>query len=164
MTTFPQFAARCKMRHDFDDQIQVRYRHTDGQDYDTWVSGLEAEHRLASQAKEQHLKSTIRHLNRQQVETAGRQLPAEGQKRLRDRLQQSLADGLEELIGGNVIGEALTGRVRGQESSPQPDPKQKWSGLLQEQPFRSQILDMAWINLRGSFPDTDEAQEVDDWL
>ena len=43
------------MRHDFGDQIQVRYRHTDGEDYDTWVSGEEARQRLKTAEREKKI-------------------------------------------------------------------------------------------------------------
>lgn len=76
MTTFQQFAARCKMRHDFEDQIQVRYRHPDGQDYDTWVSGLEAEHRLQAEVREQQLQTDLNQFTGQQLE----QVPAGSKK------------------------------------------------------------------------------------
>jgi len=41
------------MRHDFDDQIQVRYTHTDGESFDTWVSGEEVLGRINSVESEE---------------------------------------------------------------------------------------------------------------
>ena len=148
------------MRHDFEDQIQVRYRHSDGQDYDTWVRGSEAEHRLQAEVREQQLKAGMGSFTAQQLE----QLPAEGKKRLRDRLQQGLADGLESFIGGNVIGDTLSGRVRGPEQPAPPTPEPQWQSRLQTEPFRAKILELAWIQLRGSFPDEDQGNELTDWV
>ncbi len=41
MPDLADFSANCKMRHDYGDMIQVRYQHSDGENYDTWVSGDE---------------------------------------------------------------------------------------------------------------------------
>ena len=56
MTTLKQFAARCKMRHDYSDMIQVRYAHPNGDDFDTWVSGDEIIQRLHSESSEERLR------------------------------------------------------------------------------------------------------------
>lgn len=167
MTTFDQFRAQTKMRHDFRDQIQVRYRHSDGQEYDTWVSGQEALARLQTAAAEQRLKA-ISSLDWQQIRAAGEQLPDQAQEKLRDRLKNKLADAVEDTIGGNPIGDQLAGKVRGRDpvSNPVADPrdaeKQRWQTLLQDDTFRATILELAWIQLAGSFPQ--ETNEPDDWM
>jgi hypothetical protein len=56
MTTFSQFASRAKMRHDFSDQIQVRYSHANGEDFDTWISGEEVLARLKTTSREELIK------------------------------------------------------------------------------------------------------------
>ena len=57
MTAFANFARRCRMRHDFADQFQVRYHHPNGEHYDTWVSGEEALSRLRSAGAEERCAS-----------------------------------------------------------------------------------------------------------
>jgi hypothetical protein len=163
MTTFDQFRAQTKMRHDFRDQIQVRYRHSDGQEYDTWVSGQEALARLQSAAAEQRLKG-ISNLDWQEIREAGEQLPQQAKDKLRDRLKNKLADTVEDTIGGNPIGDQLADRVRGRDTStdPRDAEKQHWQTLLQGDTFRATILQLAWIQLAGSFPQ--ETTEPDDWI
>ena len=57
MTTYNQFCAGAKMRHDFSDQIQVRYTHPNGEEFDTWVSGAEIMSRLQTAIRERLIKS-----------------------------------------------------------------------------------------------------------
>ena len=57
MTNFNQFCAGAKMRHDYNDMIQVRYPHPNGENFDTWVSGQEVMQRLDTQARQQLIKS-----------------------------------------------------------------------------------------------------------
>jgi hypothetical protein len=57
MTTFIQFCAGAKLRHDFSDQIQVRYLHPSGENFDTWISGEEVLRRLKTMSREQLIHS-----------------------------------------------------------------------------------------------------------
>jgi hypothetical protein len=163
MTTFDQFRAQTKMRHDFRDQIQVRYHQTDDEEYDTWVSGEEALARLKSAAAEKRLKG-ISNLDWQEIRQAGQQLPQEAKEKLRDRLKNKLADTVEDAIGGNIIGDELADKVRGRDldQDPRDAEKQRWQTLLQDDTFRATILELAWIQLAGSFPQ--ETSEPDDWI
>jgi hypothetical protein len=163
MTTFSQFCDRAKMRHDFSDQIQVRYPHPDGEDYDTWVSGEEVLQRLRSEAAEKRLKGVSR-LEWQEIRQAGRDLPEQAKKKVRDRLKDQLADTVEGIIGGNVIGDSLADNIRGRDANVEPRQweKQKWQASLQDEAFRTKVLELAWLNLAGSFPATPTI-EPDDW-
>jgi hypothetical protein len=42
--------------------------------------------------------------------------------------------------------------------------RRRWSVLLQDQAFKRQVLELAWIQLEGSFPDDDSADRLDDWV
>jgi hypothetical protein len=155
MTTFNQFCDHTRVRHDFSDQIQVRFSHPDGEDYDTWVSGEEVLQRLRSEAAEKRLKGVSR-LAWQEVRQAGRDLPQQAKKKLHDRLKDELADTVEGMIGGNVIGDSLAENIRGRDANADPRQleKQKWQAYLQDEAFRAKALELAWLNLKGSFPDT----------
>ena len=165
MPTFVEFCSRTKMRHDFSDQIQVRYQHTDGEAYDTWVSGEEALQRLKSTSREAQLRGLSK-LDWQKIREAQQRLPEEGKRRLRDELQQRLGDGIEDLVGGNVIGDSLSAAARGEdlEEDPAASEKRRWQAQLRNDAFYAQILALAWIQLRGSFPDENQQREMDDWL
>ena len=165
MTNFETFCARTKMRHDFADQIQVRYQHSDGEAYDTWVSGEEVMQRLRSEAAERRLRGLSR-LNWEAIREAKDTLPREGKDRLQDHVTDRLADGLEDVLGDNVIGESLADALRGGEQG-EDDDTALWRRRLQDEPFREKVLELAWINLRGSFPEEDGADgaaEPDDWV
>lgn len=165
MTNFARFSKRCKMRHDFDDQIQVRYQHLDGQDYDTWVSGEEALQRLESLEAEEQLKS-LSNLSRDDLQVVLRSLPEKIRDIAQRRLRDELADSLETGIGGNLIGDALAGAARGQGTGGETAAaeKERWLTLLHYGPFRKIVLELAWIQLEGSFPEVESGQERDDWL
>lgn len=164
MTTFTQFAARCKMRHDFADRIQVRYRHTNGEDYDTWVSGEEVMQRMRSEAAEERLRRLTR-LNWEELHSLGKELPEQGKRRLSDELRGRFADSVEDFLGDSVIGSSLADAARGRGSEGKADPeREQWQARLQDRAFRVYILELAWINLRGSFPEEDDDTEFDDWV
>lgn len=165
MTTFGQFRERCKMRHDFDDQIQVRYWHADGKYYDSWVSGAEALQRLESIETEEQLRSLSR-LKMDDLRLVLQTLPEATRKTVRRTLRDRLADRLESGIGGNLIGDALSEAVRGQELSTNSTVKEKdrWQALLHYEPFRQKALELAWIALEGSFPDFESDGEPDGWI
>jgi hypothetical protein len=164
MSAFSQFCARCKMRHDFSDMIQVRYHHPDGQRFDTWVSGEEVLQRLRSAAAEQRLKGLSR-LDWQQIREAGKGLPQAGREKAEDEVRRRLAGGVEDLLGDNLIGSSLADAVRGrpEDDDPVADERARWRGHLEDDRFRALVLDLAWIQLEGSLPDP-PAGDADDWV
>ena len=162
MTSFEQFCTRTKMRHDFADQIQVRYQHANGEAYDTWVSGEEVMQRLRSEAAERRLRGLSR-LRWREIREATESLPQEARERLEDEVKDRLADGLEDFLGDNVIGKSLVDRVRAGEEDEDDGPT-LWRERLGNEAFREKVLELAWINLRGSFPEEDDADEPNDWV
>lgn len=166
MPTFRDFCLRSKLRYDFSDQIQVRYRHTNGEEIDTWVSGTEAWQRLHATAREQQIKG-LSQFDWEMIRDARRKLPDEGKRWAEEYGREQLGDMVEDFIGGNVIGDSLSDAVRG---GTRPDDlyaaeRQKWLDRLKDDAFYAQVLELAYIQLEGSFPDEDEAsQEPDDWL
>ncbi len=165
MTTFGQFSQRCKMRHEFGDQIQVRYWHADGEYYETWVSGDEALQRLESIESEEQLRSLSR-LNAGDLKLVVELLPEAARNVIRRSLRDRLVDRLETAIGGNVIGDALSDAARGQPPAKgvEVTEKDRWQALLRYDPFRLKVLELAWIALEGSFPDVDSESEPGDWV
>ena len=164
MTSFAIFRDNSKMRHDFADQIQVRYRHVNGEEYDTWVSGDEVLQRLSSEASEEKLRRLSR-LDWRELRNAKEQLPEQGKDKLEDTLVNRLADDVEDFIGGNVIGDNLADAVRGatREKRDSDDQKSRWVTLLGSEIFRMKVLELAWIQLEGSFPESNSRAEPDDW-
>lgn len=165
MASFTFFCDNSKMRHDFDDQIQVRYHHVNGEDYDTWVSADEVLQRLRSEASEEKLRRISR-LDWQELRKIEEELPEKGKEKLEESMRNRLADGVEDFIGGNLIGDSVAGAVRGefQEDRDATDEKTYWFTLLKNETFRMKVLELAWIQLEGSFPDEDPAAEADDWI
>jgi hypothetical protein len=164
MSSFTIFRENSKMRHDFADQIQVRYRHVDGEEYDTWVSGDEVLQRLSSEESEEKLRRLSR-LDVQELRKAKEQLPEQGKDELEHSISSRLADKVEGFIGGNVIGDSLADAVRGDsvENHDSDDRKSRWVTLLRNEIFRIKVLELAWIQLEGSFPESDMPDELDDW-
>ncbi len=164
MTNFAEFSVNCKMRYDFGDMIQVRYRHTDGENYDTWVSGEEVLQRLRSQAAEARLKGLSR-LDWQQLQEAKERLPDDLKESAQQRLLDILANGMDDAIGGNVIGDNLADAVRNRdrEDESSNNEKKRWVTYLQDEQFCAKLLELAWIQLEGSSPEMPE-EEPDDWL
>ena len=164
MASFTIFRENSKMRHDFADQIQVRYRHVDGEEYDTWVSGDEVLQRLSSEASEEKLRRLSR-LDLEELRKAKEQLPEQGKDEMEHSLISRLADEVEGFIGGNVIGDSLADAVRGDrvEKRDSDDRKSRWVTLLRNEIFRMKVLELAWIQLEGSFPESDFPEELDDW-
>jgi hypothetical protein len=165
MPTFPEFCRRAKMRHDYSDQIQVRYRHTDGEDYDTWVSGEEALQRLRSTAREEQLKGLSK-LDWEMIRQARESLLGQGQQQAARHGRDRLGDVVEDFIGGNVIGDSLSDAVRGHSrpDDPHAAEREKWQTHLHDDAFYAQILELAFIQLAGSFPEDTSPPEPDDWL
>lgn len=156
-----RFLQTAKMRHDFGDQIQVRYRHSDGQDYDTWVSGAEALKRLEAARQEKKIKG----FPWRSILNVSKTLPEKGKTEAKRQLREKLGDTLDDIVGDHVIGESWADAVRGrtQPDDPYAAEKQTWQTHLQDPTFRAQILELAWINLSGSFPN-DTPTEPDDWI
>ena len=157
MTAFANFARRCRMRHDFADQFQVRYHHPNGEQYDTWVSGEEVLARLRSAGAER-LRGWAG-CNPASWALRGKK-QARSRRGLMGRLRDRLGDGVESMLGRNPHGDSQAGNVRGRHQAGDVD----WAGFLHDEAFRAVALELAWINLRGSFPEPDAAGELDDWV
>lgn len=161
MMILKRFLQTAKMRHDFGDQIQVRYHHTDGEAYDTWVSGEEALKRLKTADREKKIKG----FPWKSILNVGKTLPEKGKAEAKRQLRERLGDTLDDVVGDNVIGESWADAVRGRArpSDPYDATKQTWQTHLQDPTFRAQLLELAWLNLSGSFLETTPT-EPDDWV
>ncbi|MCA9897392.1 MAG: hypothetical protein H6654_16595 [Ardenticatenaceae bacterium] len=164
MTTFIQFCAGAKLRHDFSDQIQVRYPHPSGEDFDTWISGEEVMSRLKTMSREQLIHSFSR-MNWPEAKAALQRELDGGQQKAQRSLKERLAGLVEDNIGGNIFGDTLADNIRGVDSSADPHAQEKalWQQRLHHDAFRAIALELAWINLEGTFPDEPTA-EPDDWV
>ena len=164
MTSFIQFCAGAKMRHDFSDQIQVRYTHPTGEDFDTWISGEEVLSRLKTMSREQLIHSFSR-MNWMEAKAALQNELDAGKRNARRGLKDRLADAVEGSLGGNIFGDTLADNIRGVDSNADPRAQEKaqWQQRLQDDSFRAVALELAWINLEGTFPDEPTA-EPDDWV
>lgn len=153
------------MRHDFGDQIQVRYQQKGEEHYDTWVSGNEALQRLESVETEQQIMS-LSLLNLDELKIVVESLPETARRAARQSLREELADRLESGIGGNLIGDALADTIRSRKSDQTPDltDKDRWQALIRYEPFRQKVFELAWIQLEGSFPDSEPEPPSDDWF
>ncbi len=163
MTNFIQFCAKAKMRHDFSDQIQVRYLHPNGENFDTWISGEEVMSRLKTISREQLIRSFSR-MNWAEAKAALKNELDAGKAKTRRSLKDRLADKVQDTIGGNILGDTLADNMRGIDSNKDPRVREKgiWQARLRENSFRAIALELAWINLEGTFPDEPSA-EPDDW-
>jgi hypothetical protein len=150
------------MRYDFDDQIQVRYQHTDGENFDTWVSGDEVLSRLRSAENEERLIALSK-LDIEVLRKFKEELPEVGTERAWSTLKEHAAKSVEDNIGGNAIGDSLADAVRGYDNEEDSDSRQ-WQLLLQENVFKSTVIELAWIQLEGSLPEDDTPVEYDDWV
>lgn len=164
MITFTQFCAGAKLRHDFSDQIQVRYPHPTGENFDTWISGEEVMSRLKTMSREQLIHSFSR-MNWAEAKAALQRELDEGQQNARRSLKERLAGLVEDNIGGNIFGNTLADNIRGVDSSADSREQEKalWQQRLRTDAFRAIALELAWINLEGTFPDEPSA-EPDDWV
>jgi hypothetical protein len=164
MTNFVQFCAKAKMRHDFSDQIQVRYPHPNGESFDTWISGEEVMSRLKTMSREQLIHSFSR-MNWTEAKAALQNELDAGKTKARRNLRDRLADRVQDAVGGNIFGDTLADNVRGVDSNEEPRAREKavWQARLREDSFRAVALELAWINLEGTFPDEPET-EADDWV
>jgi hypothetical protein len=163
MTNFIQFCAKAKMRHDFSDQIQVRYAHPSGENFDTWISGEEVMSRLKTMSREQLIHSFSR-MNWGEAKAALQNELDAGKTKAQRGLKDRLADVVQDNIGGNIFGDALADNIRGVDGNEDPRAREKaaWQARLREDNFRAVALELAWINLEGTFPDEPES-EADDW-
>ncbi len=163
MTNFVQFCAKTKMRHDFSDQIQVRYPHPSGENFDTWISGEEVMSRLKTMSREQLIHSFGR-MNWKEAKAALQNELESGKTKARRGLKDRLADIVEGSIGGNIFGDTLADNVRGVDSNEDPRAQEKavWQARLHKNSFRAVALELAWINLEGTFPD-EAVEDADDW-
>ena len=153
------------MRYAYDDQIQVRYQHSDGEFFDTWVSGEEILSRLKSKESEEQLRA-LKNLNLNALRQFTKELPEKGKKRAWSTLKDQMAESVGDTIGGNLIGDSLADAVRGGDVENDDDElvRQRWTVLLQVQAFKSKVLELAWIQLEGSFPDDGTADRLSDWV
>lgn len=165
MTSFQYFCENTRLRHDFDDQIQVRYTHSDRQEYDTWVSGEEIIQRIRSEDAEEMLEG-LSDLDRAQLVKLKEHLPDLGRNTMNEYLRNRIADELEGFIGGNIIGDNLADALRGRldDQADGPGVKKFWKSLLRDESFQLQVKTLAWVQLRGSFPEVDSTIEPDDWI
>ncbi|VAW38558.1 hypothetical protein MNBD_CHLOROFLEXI01-1622 [hydrothermal vent metagenome] len=164
MTNFIQFCAKAKMRHDFSDQIRVRYTHPNGESFDTWISGEEVMSRLKTMSREQLIHSFSR-MNWEEAKAALQNELDASKTKSRRNLKDRLADAVQDNIGGNIFGDTLADNVRGVDSNEDPRIREKaaWQARLHEDSFRAMALELAWINLEGTFPNEPQI-EPDDWM
>ena len=165
MTTFDQFRADAKARHDYSDMIQVRYAHPNGEDFDAWVSGEEIMGRLDTQARERLIKS-FSQKNWRQAQDAAREEIEKGKRKIGRHLKDRLADIVSDQIGGNIFGDALADNIRDADSNIDPHDREKamWQDRLRDEAFRAILFRLAWIDLEGVLPDEGETAELDDWI
>ena len=165
MTTYEQFQAKAKTRHDYSDMIQVRYPHPTGEAFDTWVSGEEVMSRLNTAARERLIKSFSRK-NWGQAKDALREEIDKGKQKAKRSLKDRLAGAVSDAVGGNIFGDTLADNVRGVDSNEDSYAleKQEWQHRLQDGSFRAIVLELAWINLRGTMPDEGGTAAADDWI
>jgi hypothetical protein len=93
-------------------------------------------------------------------------LPESTKYAVRQSLTEKAAEQLEALIGGNLIGDAIAKAVRGRDAEPASglSDEDRWRALIRFAPFRQIVLELAWIQLEGSFPDSGAEPPPDDWL
>ncbi|HRQ39159.1 MAG TPA: hypothetical protein PLD25_14710 [Chloroflexota bacterium] len=165
MTTFPQFCARAKMRHDYSDMIQVRYPHPNGEKFETWISGEEVMSRLKTASREQ----LIRSFSRMQWGEAKAALEKEWQQaqdKSYAQFRQRSGDWFGRNFGGHIFGETAADAMRGVDSTidPRDQEKQQWQARLPDPAFRAIALELAWIDLEGAFPEEPAEAGPDDWV
>jgi len=165
MTTFTQFCARAKMRHDYSDMIQVRYPHPNGEKFDAWVSGEEVMSRLKTASREQLIRSfSLMKWGEAKValEREWQQAKDKGYEEFRQRSGDRFARN----FGGHIFGDTAADAIRGVDSTvdPRDQEKQMWQAQLKDPAFRAITLELAWIDLEGAFPDEPADAEPDDWV
>jgi len=165
MTTYEQFRAGAKTRHDYSDQIQVRYPHPSGEAFDTWVSGEEVMARLNTAVRE-HLIKSFSTKNWQQAKEALHDEIEQSKDKARHSLRDRLAGKVSDIMGDNIFGDTLADNLHGVDSNqnPREQEKQLWQSRLADADFRAIVLELAWINLQGTMPDEERPSESDDWI
>ncbi|GMQ77641.1 MAG: hypothetical protein BMS9Abin02_0129 [Anaerolineae bacterium] len=165
MTSFEQFAARCKMRHDYGDMIQVRYNHPNGDDFDTWVSGEEILQRLRSESAEERLRRLSK-LDLNSLRQTADEIPERARDFAENSITERIANDVEDFLGDSVISESIADAIR-DEGSPEGSAgseQHHWRTYLQDPIFRAKVVELAWIQLEGSFPEEESNEEPDDWV
>ena len=165
MTPFEQFAARCKMRHDYSDMIQVRYHHPNGDDFDTWISGDEIIQRLHSESAEERLRRLSK-LDLNSLRQTADEIPERASDFAENSITERISNDVENFLGDSVISESIADAIRGEDS---PDgsagsERHHWRTYLKDPNFRAKVVELAWIQLEGSFPEDESKEEPDDWL
>ena len=165
MTNFKQFCAQAKMRHDFSDMIQVRYPHPNGENYDTWISGEEVMSRLKTMSREALIRS-FSQMNWEEAKTAVEREWQQGKEKSYWEVRKRSGDIFANYFGGHIFGETAADSIRGRDSTgdPQEDEKLRWQSRLHDPAFRAVALELAWIDLEGSFPEESFNEEPDDWV
>jgi hypothetical protein len=165
VTNFSQFAANCKTRHDYDDMIQVRFSHPNGELFETWVSGEEVLQRLRSEAVEKRLRG-FSQLDLDAIRKSANDLPDLAKDSASEEVTDRLADEIEDLLGTHIISESLADAIRGSEAQDDSEESESkhWLALLHDDRFRLVVLELAWIQLEGSFPEEESRDEPDDWI
>lgn len=103
-------------------------------------------------------------LNWQQIQEAKEQLPDEAKEKTKSWLLDNLANGFEDNLGGNLFGDSLADSIRGENDASTDLAKERWMNLLHDEDFRAGVLELAWIQLEGSFPEDSHTEEPDDWI
>ena len=152
------------MRHDFSDQIQVRYSHANGEDFDTWISGEEVLARLKTASREELIKS-FSQMNLEQAKRGVKKEIEERKKQFRSDVMDRLGGLVEDNIGGNIFGDTLADNIRGHDSNRDEynEEKQQWQSRLRDEAFHIVALQLAWINIGDTLPD-EETAESNDWV
>ncbi|MFQ5436779.1 MAG: hypothetical protein ACE5FD_18135 [Anaerolineae bacterium] len=165
MTTYNQFRAGAKTRHDYADMIQVRYSHPNGEDFDAWVSGEEVMARLNTRDRERLIKSFSRK-DWQEAKAALQRETEKGKEKAKRSLKNRLADAISDQVGDNIFGDTLADNVRGVDSEQDPREREKalWQARLRDETFRALVLELAWISLEGTLPDEGDTAVADDWI
>jgi hypothetical protein len=165
MTTQTQFNTSAKARHHHSDQIQVRYPHPNGKQYDTFVSGEEAMSRLNTQAQNRLIKS-FSSKNWREAKHSLKEEWRKGKKASEKKLRNRLGSFVQDKVGGNVFGDTLADNVRGVDSTidPREAEKKLWQNRLHDAEFKQMVLNLAWLDLEGSLPKEDDPADTDDWV
>lgn len=165
MTTFTQFCRRAKMRHDFGDMIQVRYPHPGGENMDTWISGEEVMSRLKTASREQLIQSFSRMQWREAKAALEKEWAQAKDKNYWD-FRRRTGDAFARQFGGHLFGETAADALRGVDSTidPRDQEKQAWQSRLHDPAFRAIALELAWINLEGTFPAEPPDEPAGNWV
>jgi hypothetical protein len=145
--------------------IQVRFTYPSGELFDTWVSGEEVLQRLRSEAAEERLRRLSR-LDLDAIRKSANDLPDLAKDRADDEITNRFAGRIENFLGDHIISESLAEAIRGSEAHADTEESEgkRWLTLLHDDHFRLVVLELAWIQLEGSFPKEESPDEPDDWI